>query len=42
MEQLKHRIEALKRNVEQAQKKEVQAERQRKMLQDGIRNKEQK
>ena len=42
MEQLKHRIDALKRNVEQAQKKEMQAERQRNAVEMGIRNKEEK
>ena len=42
MEQLKHRIDALKRNVEQAQKKEAIAEKQRNTIEQGIRNKEEK
>jgi len=42
MNQLRTRIDALKRNVEIAQKKEAQAERERLLLEQGIRNKEQK
>ena len=42
MSQLKNRIEALKRNVEAAQKKEVLAERERSQLELSMRNKEQK
>jgi hypothetical protein len=40
MSQLKNRIEALKRNVETAQKKEILAERERTILEQGMRNKE--
>ena len=42
MSQLKNRIEALKRNVEQAQKKDALAERERQQLEMGLRNKERK
>ena len=42
MEQLKHRIDALKRNVETTQKKEALVERHRQQLEQGIHNKEQK
>ena len=42
MTQLRHRIDALKRNVELAQKKEAQAERERQQLELAMHNKEQK
>ena len=40
MTQLRHRIDALKRNVELAQKKEAQAERERQQLELAMHNKE--
>ena len=42
MTQLRNRIDALKRNVELAQKKEAQAERERQQLELAMHNKEQK